>query len=176
MRKGFFKKYLPTEKDIKNNKHLAGFHTFFGDSNLWHLNRHSVATAVSIGLFVGYLPIIGHMLLAAFFAILFRANLPIAISLVWISNPVTIPPMFYFAYKLGGWIIGAKPEHFHFETNYHWFLHEFDHFAVPLIVGSLVCGITLAILGNIMVRLYWRYSVKSQWEKRRMRRNDRPSA
>jgi len=170
MTKKFLKKYLPSPETIKNNKHLSIFGHLFSDPNLWHLNRHSVATAASIGLFIGYLPLPGHMIAAAFLAIIFRANLAIAVALVWISNPFTIPPMFYLAYRVGAHVLATKPEHFHFETNYHWFIHEFDHFAIPLLVGSLICGATLAILGNIAVRLYWRYRVATAWKKRQLSR------
>jgi len=54
-----------------------------------------------------YLPPLGRLLIAAAGAIAFRVNLPISVALVWISNPVTIPPMYYFAYLVGSWILGV---------------------------------------------------------------------
>jgi uncharacterized protein len=47
-----------------------------------------------------YMPPIGQMFMAAAAAIVLRVNLPISVALVWITNPLTIPPMFYFAYLL----------------------------------------------------------------------------
>lgn len=162
MIKQFINKHLPTAEEIKQHKSLAFLNRFFHNQNLWHLNCYSVSTAVSIGFFVGYLPFPGHMLLAACLAIIWQANLPIAVGAVWISNPITIPPMFYLAYKLGAHLLGTEPEMFHLEANYHWFIQEFKHIVIPLMLGSLICGSTLAILGNIGVRLYY-FIKKRQW-------------
>jgi len=56
---------------------------------------------MAVGLFCAFVPLPIQMLLAAAAAIIFRVNLPISVGLVWITNPVTIPPMFYFCYKVG---------------------------------------------------------------------------
>lgn len=140
MIKDFFKKHLPTPESIKQNKKLAFLGKFFHDPDLWHFNCHSVATAVSIGFFIGYLPLPGHMIMAAILAIGFRANLPISIGLVWFSNPLTYTPMYFIAYKIGAHLLKTPPEAFHFETNYHWFVQEFDHFAVPLLLDLSYAG------------------------------------
>ena len=42
--------------------------------------------------------------------ILRRCNIPIAIAVVWISNPITMGPMMYFAYKLGGAVTGQAAD------------------------------------------------------------------
>lgn len=115
--KKIFEKYIPTKDSLVNNKRLKRLHRFFDDPDLWHLNCHSVATAASIGCFICYLPIPGHMILAALLAFAFQANLPIAVSMVWITNPITIPPMFYLAYRVGlcSW------------KNKHWRAFSFPH-------------------------------------------------
>lgn len=151
----WFKKYIPTKASLKKNKHLKHIQHFFDDPDLWHLNCHSVATAASMGCFIGYLPIPGHMIMAAGLSIIFKANLPIAVAMVWISNPITIPFMFYLAYRVGAHILGTPPMSFHIEANYQWFLHEIDHFAFPTLVGSLICGFILAVIANLLVRLYY---------------------
>ena len=45
-------------------------------------------------------------IIAAVLAIYFNANLPIAVTLVWITNPLTWAPMYYFAYKIGAIVMG----------------------------------------------------------------------
>lgn len=169
--KNTVKKLMPDPDKIKKNPHLKIFGTLLHNPNLWHLNRHSVAAACSIGLFAGYLPFPGHMITAAFLAIFFHANLPIAVALVWISNPFTIPPMFYFAYKLGAKMLNIPFQHFHFEHSFKWLSEEFHTVGIPLVIGSLTCGLVLAVLSNLLIRLIWRVSITRAWLQRKKKRS-----
>ena len=98
--------------------------SFLGDilhePNLWHINRHSVARAFLVGIWFCFIPMPFQMLAAAFFAIWFNANLPLSVVLVWISNPVTMPPMFYFNYKIGAWALDRPVLSFDFELSWSW--------------------------------------------------------
>lgn len=155
--KKIFEKYAPTKESLKKNKHLKRLHHLFDDPNLWHLNCHSVATAASIGCFICYLPVPGHMIMAALFAIAFQANLPIAITMVWMANPFTIPPMFYLAYRVGAYILGRTTigVHFHLPESYQALIHDLDYFAFPILIGAVICGALLAIIANVCVRLFY---------------------
>ena len=107
--KHFLKQIAPDRAKIREHRHLRVFGKLLHDPNLWHLNRRSVSGAFAVGMFVMYLPPLGQMLIAAAGAIAFRVNLPISVTLVWITNPVTIPPMYYFAYLVGSWILDRRP-------------------------------------------------------------------
>lgn len=61
------------------------------DPGLWQLTRRSVANAFSVGLFCAMLPIPCQMVAAALGARLTRCNLALAVGLVWITNPLTMP-------------------------------------------------------------------------------------
>lgn len=157
MMKKIFEKYFPTRESLLKTKSLKLLHRFFDDPNLWHLNCHSVATAASIGCFVAFLPFPGHMIMAALLAIAFQANLPIAVAMVWVSNPFTIPPMFYLAYRVGIYVLGrtsADAVH-HFPESYTALIHDFNYFAFPILIGALICGALLAIIANACVRLFY---------------------
>jgi uncharacterized protein (DUF2062 family) len=82
--------------------------TLLHDPNLWHLNRHSVARAMAVGLFAAFIPIPLQMLVAAILAITVRGNMPIAISLVWLTNPITMP-VFICTYMTGAWLMNVPP-------------------------------------------------------------------
>ena len=50
---------------------------------------------MAIGLFVAMLPIPGHTPLALILGLLLRANLPVALLVIWIANPLTYAPVSY---------------------------------------------------------------------------------
>ena len=105
MPRKLIKRYLPDHKKIREHKHLRFLGALLHDPNILHLNRRSVSGAFSLGLFVAFIPVPFQMVLSALGAIFFRVNLPIAVGLVWVTNPLTMPPLFYFAYKVGTWIL-----------------------------------------------------------------------
>ena len=106
-------------------------------------------------------------------AIVIGCNLPISLSLVWVSNPITIPPLFYAAYKTGAWILGQAPRDVDFELSREWLLNELGAVWEPFLLGCFVLGITFAIIGHIAVRIIWRIHVMSSWHERRRRREAR---
>jgi len=165
---------------------LARFHPPEGDhrlrrlfgellhnSDLWHLNRYSVAWGVSVGLFCAFVPVPFQMPLAAAVAILIGCNLPISISLVWVTNPITIPPFLYAAYKTGAWILGQAPRDVNFQLSGEWLVSELGAVWQPFLLGCSVLGVIFAVLGHIAVRAIWRIHVMSSWRERCRRREAR---
>ena len=70
---------------------------------------HRIAWGVAIGTLVAYLPIVGiQMLVGAFVCFLVRANVLASIPMAWITNPVTIVPIYYLLYLLGGVFTGDE--------------------------------------------------------------------
>ncbi len=122
---------------------------------LWHLNRRTAPGAVALGLFVAWVPIPFQMLVAAAGALLFRVNLPLSVAMVWVSNPLTMPPLFYFAYRLGGWVLGLPPMEFVFELSWEWLHHELNHIWRPFLLGCLIMGAISSVAGYITIRLLW---------------------
>ncbi len=172
MAKKLFKSIMPSPEAIQRHPSLKHFRRFLSDPNLWHLNRHSVATAISIGFFICFLPFPGHTIAVLFAALLLRANLPLTIAAVWVSNPLTMGPMYYFAYIVGTHVLNIPPEPFHIEHSFHWLAHELKHYYEPLLVGSVICGTLFALLGNIAVRLYWRFNVVMAMRERAKKRKN----
>lgn len=155
---------------LRKHRSLRLFQRWLHDPNLWELNRYSVSTAVFIGFFVAFAPLPIHMVAAALLAIWWRANLPVAVAAVWISNPVTIPPQFYLAYKTGAHILHQPQNDFAFELSMHWVREEFAALWQPLLLGCLVCGLITAALGWIIVRIFWRAQVVARWHARQRQR------
>lgn len=147
---------------------------FLGDilhePNLWHINRHSVSRAFLVGIFLCFIPMPFQMLAAAFFAIWFNANLPLSVVLVWISNPLTMPPMFYFSYKIGAWILDRPVLNFEFQASWMWISERILDIGIPLYLGSLIVATLSACLSYLSIQFLWRRKVRSDWQERRFLR------
>ena len=169
MPKKLLKKYMPTPESIKANKNLRFLGDKLHEPNLWHLNRRSVSSAFAIGLLVAWIPTPGQMLIAATLAFYFRANLPIAAALVWITNPLTMPPMFYFAYRVGLWSLNQPSPADDFEFSKESIMSSLSEIGGPFLFGCGILGIIFAIVGYFGIRLFWRWHVVNQWKKRSLR-------
>ncbi len=170
MPRKFIRKYLPNANWLKSNKSLGVLGEYVHDPSVWHLNRRSVSGAVAIGMFMCWIPFPFQMVIAGVLAVLFRVNLAISVVLVWITNPVTIPPMFYAAYKLGSKILGQTPLPYQMEFNVEWIFQKLAEIWPPLAVGSLLFAIVSSLLGFLFVRLLWRLALVKKWQARRERR------
>ncbi len=173
MARKLFKRYLPDSAAIKDLPALKFMGTLLHDPNLFHLNRHSVSVGVFVGVFVAFLPILGQMPLAALLAILFRCNLPIAVMLVWISNPFTIPPIFYTTYELGRWILQTEAIRFTLDLDWQWFKEVFPRLWKPLLTGSILTGLLLGFIGYVSVQAFWFWYVLRNWERRKLRKKSK---
>ncbi len=164
------RRVLARARDVRSERSLRVFGRLLHDANLWHLNRYSVAWAVSVGLFVAFVPVPFQMVLAAAAAIVIGCNLPIAVVMVWFSNPITMPPLFFAAYKLGAWLLDETPRRVRFEMSFEWLMTKLDDIWQPLLLGCLIMGLAAALAGHAAVRVIWRIHVRQSWHARRRRR------
>ena len=124
---------------------------------------------MSIGLFAAFIPVPSQMLLAAIFAVWMKANLPISVATVWVSNPLTMGPMFYFCYKLGAWLLDLQLAAGEVEWSISWLSDNAGKIGYPFLLGCLVCSGVSAISGFVIVRVVWNFMVISKWKARRLR-------
>lgn len=167
MPRKFLKRILPSHHHIRDHKYLRFLGTLLHDPNLWHLNRTSVAGGVAVGLFAAFVPMPFQMVLAAVLAVMLRVNLPIAASLVWITNPLTTPPMFFVSYKLGAWLLDVEVVPVAFEPSIDWMMTKMGGIWKPFLLGSFLTGALCALVGYFAVRLVWRLHIASRWKERR---------
>lgn len=173
MPRKFLKRILPDHHSIREHKHLRFLGTLHHDPNLWHLNRFSVSGGVAVGLFTAFVPIPFQMVLAAVLAIILRVNLPIAASLVWITNPLTMPPVFFITYKLGAWLLDVKMIPIAFEPSGEWLMSKMGEIWKPFLLGSFLTGALCALVGFFAVRIIWRFHIVNRWKERRLLRQQR---
>ena len=117
------------------------------------MHEKSVAHAMLVGLFCAVLPIPGQMILSVLLGIPLRANLLLAVALVWISNPLTMGPIAFSAYWIGRFLLKTKTIPF---NNVHVFLKNVHLIWEPFLVGSLVLGLILGSLGYVLTRICWK--------------------
>lgn len=166
MPRKLIKKYLPDPESFRNNRCFDFLGDHIRDPGVWHLNRRSVSGAVAIGLFMCWVPFPFQMVIAAMLAILFRVNVLVSASLVWVTNPVTIPPMFYSAYLLGSRILGQRPLPNQIELSVEWITAKIAQIWLPLTIGSLLFAVVSSLLGFLSVRLLWRLAMVRKWRSR----------
>ena len=94
------------------------------------------------------------------------ANLPLGIVLIWISNPLTIPPMFYLTHQLGSFLLNSEPVSFTVTLSWEWFSGIGSGILLPLLAGSLLCVFILASIAYFLVSYLWRWKVVNNWQAR----------
>ncbi len=163
MPKRIINKYLPDSDSIKKHKHLKVFGTLLHNPNLWHLNRRSFAGAIAVGLFIAFIPLPTQMLIAAAAAIILHVNLPVSVATVWITNPITMPPMFYAAYWIGALIMDTPSNAQDFEFSIDMLMSSLGSSWKPFLLGCFVLGTSSAGLGYALARGVWRWIVIKRW-------------
>ena len=168
MAKHLFKKYLPHPDVIIKNRWIKLLGPRLQEPGLWHINRKSCSGGVAVGIFCAFIPIPFQMLFAAIGAVLFRSNILVAVPTVWISNPLTMPPLFYFCYLVGAQVIGSKVGRFQFELSFDWLLTGLHEIWQPFLLGCFIVGVIASAVSFMFVRLLWRYHI---WDHIKQRRN-----
>ncbi len=170
MPKRTLKRLMPTPRHIKQIRSLRFLGDWLYQPNLWHINRGSASRAFFVGLFLAFMPIPVQMLVAAILAVRVRCNLPLAVGLCWVSNPLTFAPLFYFAYRVGAAVLGTAPQTLEFDLSWEWLSTSMLAIWQPLLMGCLLCGFFFGSLGFFTIQLVWRWQAVQRWEARRLRR------
>jgi uncharacterized protein (DUF2062 family) len=106
------------------------------------------------------------MVVAAFLAISFHAYLPLSIALVWLTNPLTMPVIFYLCYEFGNFLLNMPTQHFAFEVSWSWLIDSLQTVGVPFLTGCLVAGVLTSSLAAFLMHHGWRFQVARRWHRR----------
>lgn len=146
---------------------MTPFRHLLHDHRLWSIRRRWIVPAFSLGLFIAFLPFPGHTLGAALAALALRVNIPVAALSTWVSNPLTVGPMYYFEYRLGAKLLGMPQKPFNFELSLDWVTHTFVNIWQPMLLGSLLLGSAAALVGYIVLDVLWRISLGNYKTRKR---------
>ncbi|MBN2767947.1 MAG: DUF2062 domain-containing protein [Campylobacterales bacterium] len=125
------------------------------------VNRKSIARGLAVGAFWLFIPMPFQMLAVVGMTPFFVFNVPVGLLMVWISNPITMPAMYYVEYLLGNFLLGRK-ELDNIEISMQWFTKNWDEIFISMYVGAFTLSIFFAILLYFLANRLWRDSVKRE--------------
>ncbi len=143
---------------------------------LWRFTRRSVPRGVSLGIVTGILIPMGQIPASAVLALPLRANIPAAALTTFLTNPLTTPPLWVFAYWVGRWVlrldaqVPGSPIGTKVAANPGWLQWLLVEVGPATGVGLLVVTFVGAILGYALSALGWRWWIAHKWRKRRDKR------
>ncbi|HEX9181870.1 MAG TPA: DUF2062 domain-containing protein [Burkholderiales bacterium] len=138
---------LPSADRLASVRGLRWLKPLAAKRELWRLDRRRVALGLSVGAFFGVMVPVAQILVATAVAFALRANLPAAALGTFVSNPLTIAPLYAAAYAAGAAVLGLPLE-----------LPAMDLAAVgrPLLVGAALLALALAATAWLTVEALWR--------------------
>jgi hypothetical protein len=176
MPRRFFKRLSRQRHSLKNRWFMRPFHAFLEHPSYWSLNRRSVTRAVALGMFIAFIPLPIHLPVITVLALMLRVNLPVAIATVFISNPLTMVPLYYFAYWVGCHLIGAPLHEFDFELSWQWLQTGLVPIWKPFLLGCLASGLMSAALSYVLLGGIWHLTLVLKYHERKREGSVRKSA
>lgn len=130
------------------------------------VNRKMVSRAILVGMFIAMIPMPMQMLAVILVSPFFRFNVPIGVSLVWITNPFTMPVIYYVEYLTGNFLLG-KEGVYDIELTMKWFSDNIENIFLPLYVGTAFYSVVLSVGGYYLINWLWIASVERAKKKRK---------
>lgn len=159
---------MPTPSQISEYRYIHIFGDTLKQAELWSFNRSSVTKGFAVGIFCAFLPMPFEMVAALFIAAMIGGNVPVAVTSVWLSNPLTWIPLYTPCYLLGAKILSIKPipitEISILDLGMHY---------VALWLGCLIVGVTLSLSSHLILNVVWRSNIRRRWEKRKLDRRNK---
>ncbi len=186
------RRWLPNPDRIRTARWARWMGSGVHHPRLWQLSRRGLALGFAIGIFYGLLLPFGQIPLAAVTAILLRGNVPLAMASTFISNPVSFPLIYYFAYKFGLLLMGGDPaaaesagpwpdpllieSQIAATDSPGWLAATWaylDALGKPLLLGLVVMAIAGSLIAHLLANLAWRSSARIAWRRRLRERKAR---
>ena len=122
------------------------------------VNRRMTSKAVFIGLFIAFIPMPMQMLAVVLLIPVLKFNVPIALSICWLSNPFTMPLIYYIEYLTGSFILNIDVTSINMTIE--WFSQNFEKIFVPLYLGALIYSTAIAFVFYYLINYFWKKSVR----------------
>lgn len=149
----------PSREQLEANPWLRSLAPYLANPKLWHWSRRGVAAGAAIGLFIGLLIPVAQILIAAAAAVVLRANVPVAAAGTLITNPLTVPPIYYAAYHLGAWATGIPAPAAFSLSDPAAFWENLGTIGMPLFAGLGIAATFAAISSYLLISQAWIWRV-----------------
>lgn len=169
---GKYLRHVPRIKQLRGTWLHRTLGDRFLDPHLWRWERHGTALGLAIGAFFSALPMPLQSIPAAFFAFLFRVNIPASLVGCWITNPFTFPLFFYLQLKAGSFLLG-RPSLVQ-QFNEQSFLQLLKAAPGVLFAGGLVVGVLLAAVAYLTATLGFGLALRAMQRSRERRSSVEP--
>lgn len=167
-------KFHQLGRRTKNSIFLNKYFPRFKDRVYWAGDRESFARAGFIGMFCMMLPVPFQMVLGSIFAYFLRANIPLATALSWITNPLTMWPIWYGGYKFGTWVLGTGDLHAQNSGipigSELWFSNVFPLIWQPFFLGNLMLGVLIGTVAYLLILNFHGIALLQNMHKKLRRR------
>lgn len=175
----------PSRESLEGSKMLRPVAHRVLAPELWRFTRRSVPRGVALGLLVGiFLMIPGIQIAgAALLALPFRANVPVAAAMTFLSNPATTPFILWASVYIGNIMLGRTADVSQFMALVHhhasisdWFGWVFSEAAPALLFGLAVISVVTATVGYVLALGVWRMHLGRKWRARKFRIGKSPQS
>jgi uncharacterized protein len=152
-----FRQSLPSRDAMAAHPWLKPVAGRLLDPQLWRLQHESVARGVALGIFWAFVIPVAQMVVAVAHCTWWRANIPVAVAMTMVTNPLTIGFWLWLAYQLGGLILG---EHLPATAPQGTTLSAwFAQFGWPTVLGMGIFSVGGAATAYLGVKLVWRLRI-----------------
>lgn len=156
---------LPTADSLSRQRWLRPVAHRLLEHGLWHARTESVARGVAIGLFWAFVVPFAQVVFAAAHCVWWRANIPIAAGLTFITNPLTVGGWLWLAYQLGSFFVAPDATA---PTAEGW-VGTLRSLGWPTVLGMGLFAVGGAALGYAGVKLFSRASLAWRMRRRSLR-------
>ncbi|MBN8829636.1 MAG: DUF2062 domain-containing protein [Sphingomonadales bacterium] len=166
---------IPTRESLEEVRILRPVAHRVLAPELWRFTRRSVPRGVALGLFVGIFLLIPGLQIAgsALLALPFRANVPLAAAMTFLSNPATTPFILALSYYIGSTMLGRSgdmsqlmalvSEHAGIGEWTRWLLSDT---APSILFGLFIVSFVSAVIGYVVSAWMWRGRLARKWRHR----------
>lgn len=167
----------PNREELAESRFIKPFGARVLRSELWRFTRRSVPRGVGIGLLIGiFLMIPGLQIIgAALMSVPFRANIPVAAAMTFLSNPATTPFILVASMYVGN-ALGFRADLSAFWELYgrragpgEWLAWLASDAAPALVSGLFVIAFASALVGYVVSKFGWTWWVGRKWKRRSLK-------